>query len=61
MKVDKKFAPITITLETEEDKTFILEVLYKAEFYRRDSWWTMNRQDSDSFSQKWRWVEGLLK
>ena len=61
MRVDKKFAPVTITIEYEEEVKFLIEVLRRAQNeYRGHGLWGC-RKDNDSFMQKCNYLEGKLK
>lgn len=42
MRVDKKFAPMTLTIETAEDKHTILNILEAAYLKRTDSFFGRN-------------------
>lgn len=63
MRVDKKFAPIIITIETEEDKTFLLEVINKACRYylSHGSIFCSPRKDEDAFIQKCTYFERQIQ
>ena len=63
MRVDKKFAPITLTIETEEDKSFLLEIIDKATRYHMTSGkrFLSPRKYEDSFPQKCIYLEGMIR
>ena len=60
MKVDKKFAPITITIEYEEELDFFYDLIRKARELQvqRRGW--LSRKSDDSFIQKCNYLEGKL-
>ena len=62
MRVDKKFAPITITLEYEDERELMLEVLRRArQQYLSSKMFFLRKCNSDSFAQKCDYLEKLLK
>lgn len=44
MKVERKFVPMSIHLESEEDRQFILEVLHRTCMYEDDRMFSMLRR-----------------
>lgn len=58
MRVDKKFAPVTLTIETEEDKSFLLEIIKRAgRQYMAKGFFSSPRRHQDSFMQKCEYLE----
>ena len=51
MRVDKKFAPLTLTIETEEDKHIILNILEAAYRKRTEHWFGRTHQGDKLVSQ----------
>lgn len=62
MRVDKKFAPITFTIETEEDKDLILNILSRArQHYLSGRLFFSMKNCSDSFVQKCDYLERQIR
>ena len=61
MRVDKKFTPITLTIEYEEEVKFLLEILRRAQDNYNDRGLWGRRKYEDPFMQKCRYLEERLK
>jgi len=62
VRVDKKFAPVTLTIETEEDKRFLLDILKRAgQQYMANGIFFSQRKHQDSFMQKLDHLEGQIR
>ena len=61
MRVDKKFAPVTITIEYEDEVKFFIEILRRAQNdYTSHGMWGRRKYD-DPFMTKCRYLEERLK
>lgn len=62
MKVNKQFAPVTITLEYEEEVSLVIEILRRAknDYLRSAGNWLSGHKYTDSFVQKCNYLENRL-
>lgn len=62
MRVDKKFAPITITIENEDEKKFLIDLInsvlheYNSRYFN-----FINRSSRSSFIQKCEYFKDMIK